>query len=102
PTLTADDRELQLLKEAAALPDAALPDAAQRGYELLDARAARELNPALGGPFAGALLCRRDTVVEPRLVPQAFRDHLLAGGTRQGPRRRGRPPRRRRSASGRL
>jgi glycine/D-amino acid oxidase-like deaminating enzyme len=79
-TLAADDGELQLLKEAAQLPDAA-----QRGYELLDSRAARELNPALRGSFAGALLCRRDAAVEPRLVPGAFRDHLLAGGTGQAP-----------------
>jgi glycine/D-amino acid oxidase-like deaminating enzyme len=75
-TLAADDAELQLMKEATALPDAAL-----RGYELLGPAAARDLNPALCGSFAGALLCRRDAIVEPRLVPQAFRDHLLAGGT---------------------
>ena len=80
-TLATGDAELQLLKEAAELPDAA-----QRGYELLDPQAAaRDLNPELGGSFAGALLCRRDAAVEPRQVPGAFRDHLLAGGTGQAP-----------------
>jgi glycine/D-amino acid oxidase-like deaminating enzyme len=75
-TLAADDAELQLMKEAAALPDAGL-----RGYELLDPAAVRQANPALRGSFTGALLCRRDAIVEPRLVPQAFRDYLLAGGS---------------------
>jgi FAD dependent oxidoreductase TIGR03364 len=74
-TLAADDAELALLKEAADLPDAA-----ERGFELLDAAATREVNPALGGLFAGALLCRRDAIVEPRLVPASFRDYLLAAG----------------------
>lgn len=73
-TLASDDAELALLKEAAAQPDAA-----QRGFELLDAAKAREVNPALQGEFAGALLCRRDAIVEPRVVPAALRDYLLAG-----------------------
>ncbi len=72
-TLAADDAELAVLKEAAELPDAG-----ERGFELLDAAAVRAVNPALGGLFAGALLCRRDAIVEPRLVPAAFRDYLLA------------------------
>lgn len=74
-TLAAGEAELALLKEAAALPDAA-----QRGFELLDPAAAREINPALRGSFAGALLCRRDAIVEPRLVPAAVRGYLAAGG----------------------
>ncbi len=72
-TLAADDAELALLKEAAEMPDAA-----QRGFELLDPAAATHANPALRGEFAGALLCRSDAIVEPRAVPAAFRDHLLA------------------------
>ena len=72
-TLAADGAELQLLKEAAARPDADL-----RGYELLDQAAARGINPALRGEFAGGLLCRMDALVEPRLVPGALRDHLQA------------------------
>jgi FAD dependent oxidoreductase TIGR03364 len=77
-TVATDDAELGLLKEAAALSDAA-----QRGFELLDPAAARAVNPALGGSFAGALLCSRDAIVEPRLVPAAFRDYLLAGTSGQ-------------------
>jgi FAD dependent oxidoreductase TIGR03364 len=78
-TLAASDAELGLLKEAAALPDAA-----RREYELLDAVAARAVNPALRGSFTGALLCHRDAVVEPRLVPGAIRDYLLASGSGRG------------------
>ncbi len=44
-----------------------MPDAAERGFELLDPAAAAEANPALRGEFAGALMCRRDAIVEPRL-----------------------------------
>jgi len=80
-TLAAGDAELALMKEAAALPDAAL-----RGYELIDAATAREVNPALRGEFAGALRCRRDAAVEPRLALPALREHLLAGGTGTGAR----------------
>jgi len=79
-TLAASDAELALLKEAAARPDAS-----QRGYELLDAAAAREANPALRGSFTGALLGHRDAIVEPRLVPGAIREHLIATGPGPGP-----------------
>ncbi len=80
-TLAATEPELALLKEAAALPDAE-----DRGYELLDAAAARLLNPALRGRYAGALHCRRDAIVEPREVPRAIREHLLAtAGLRHTP-----------------
>jgi len=79
-TVASDEAELRLLKEAAAQPDAAI-----RGFELLDAATAREVNPALRGEFAGALRCRRDGAVEPRLVLPAVREHLLAGaGTPAG------------------
>jgi FAD dependent oxidoreductase TIGR03364 len=72
-TVASDDAELGVLKEAAELPDAA-----ERGFELLDQAAAAQINPALRGDFTGALLCRRDAIVEPRLVPRAFRDYLIA------------------------
>jgi FAD dependent oxidoreductase TIGR03364 len=72
-TLAADDAELSLLKEAAERPDAA-----ERGFELLDQPAVADVNPVLRGQFAGALLGRRDAIVEPRKVPAAFRDYLLA------------------------
>ena len=87
---------MSLIKEAAARPDAA-----ERGFELLDAAAAREVNPALRGEFAGALLCTRDAIVEPRAVPAALRAHLLAPGRlplaagprgRRGPAARGPGP----------
>ncbi len=76
-TLASGEAELQLLKEAAAKPDAAV-----RGYELIGAAGVREVNPALRGDFAGALRCRRDAVVEPRLALRALRDHLLGGSDR--------------------
>jgi FAD dependent oxidoreductase TIGR03364 len=78
-TLAAGEAELALLKEAAARPDAAV-----RGYELLDPAAVRDLNPALRGPCAGGLLCHRDAIVEPRLVPAAIRGYLLATGSGRG------------------
>jgi FAD dependent oxidoreductase TIGR03364 len=71
-TLASSEAELQLLKEAAALPDAPV-----RGYELIDEATAREVNPALRGEFAGALRCSRDAIVEPRLALRALREHLL-------------------------
>jgi FAD dependent oxidoreductase TIGR03364 len=74
-TLAAGDAEMSLIKEASALPDAP-----RRGYEVLDVAAARAVNPALRGEFAGALLCTRDAIVEPRAVPSALRAHLLASG----------------------
>ncbi len=78
-TLASDEADLGLLKEAASMPDAA-----ERGFELLDPAAAAELNPALRGEFAGALLCRRDAIVEPRVVPGALRDYLLTTAGRRG------------------
>jgi FAD dependent oxidoreductase TIGR03364 len=78
-TLASDEAELSLLKEAAAQPDAI-----ERGFELLDPVAAAEVNPALRGEFAGALLCRRDAIVEPRRVPGAFREYLMASQARGG------------------
>jgi FAD dependent oxidoreductase TIGR03364 len=73
-TVARGDAELAVLRQAAELPDAG-----QRGFELLDPDAARQVNPALGGELTGALLGGRDAIVEPRLVPAAIRTHLLAG-----------------------
>ena len=78
-TLASDEAELGLLKEAAAMPDAG-----ERGFELLEQAAAVEVNPALRGEFAGALLCRRDAIVEPRKVPAAFCNYLLGSHPRRG------------------
>jgi FAD dependent oxidoreductase TIGR03364 len=74
-TMAASDAELALLKEAAALPDAD-----QRGFELLDPAAARAVNPALQGEFAGALYCRQDAIVEPRHALPALRAYLAGDG----------------------
>ncbi len=80
-TLATDDAELRVLKEAAALPDAG-----QRGFELLDPGAVRAVNPALRGELAGGLLCRADAIVEPRLALPALRGYLAAtaGEARSG------------------
>jgi FAD dependent oxidoreductase TIGR03364 len=77
-TLASGQAEVELLGEAAALPDAG-----ERGFELLDAAQAREVNPALRGDFAGALHGRKDAIVEPRQVLPALREHLLAASGRE-------------------
>jgi FAD dependent oxidoreductase TIGR03364 len=74
-TLATDDAELRVLKEAAALPDAL-----QREFELLDPAGVRAVNPALRGDLAGGLRCRADAIVEPRLVLPALRAHLAGPG----------------------
>ena len=53
-----------------------LPSARAREFELVNPSRAREVNPALGGDFLGALWCRRDGVVEPRATQIALRDVL--------------------------
>jgi FAD dependent oxidoreductase TIGR03364 len=73
-TLATDEAELGLLKEAAALPDAG-----ERGYELLTPGDCRAANGALRGEFTGGLLGRRDAVVEPRQALGALRVHLTSG-----------------------
>ncbi len=56
------------------------PDAAARGYRLLDAGQARDRNPALRGEFAGALWCERDAAVEPRTAQRVLKEVLLGSG----------------------
>jgi FAD dependent oxidoreductase TIGR03364 len=75
-TLASDDVEAAVLREAAGLPDAA-----ERGYQVLDAAAVRALNPALRGTIRAGLFCAKDALVEPRQVPAAIRDYLLATGS---------------------
>lgn len=60
--------------------------AEERGVALVTAEAAAEISPALqsaadAGTLLGALHCRRDAAVEPRLVPGAMRAMLEAGGS---------------------
>jgi len=74
-TLATRDTELALLKEASALPDAG-----QRGFELLDEAGVRAVNPAVRGAIAGGLYCRADAIVEPRLVLPALRDAARGPG----------------------
>ncbi|MFE9482797.1 TIGR03364 family FAD-dependent oxidoreductase [Streptomyces spororaveus] len=63
-----------------AVAEAALarPDAAARGYKLLTAAEAREINPALRGAFEAALWCERDAAVEPRTAQLHLREALRA------------------------
>ncbi len=70
-TVARTEDELLVMKEAANLPDAA-----ERGYGLLDPAGVRRLNPALRGATAGGIYCSRDAIVEPRQVPAAIREHL--------------------------
>ncbi|WP_377266884.1 TIGR03364 family FAD-dependent oxidoreductase [Peterkaempfera sp. SMS 1(5)a] len=74
-TVLRTEAELAVAAEAAARPDAAV-----RGFRLLDAAEARTLNPALRGEFHGALWCERDAAVEPRTAQRALRAKLLASG----------------------
>jgi FAD dependent oxidoreductase TIGR03364 len=74
-TIASDEAELALMKEASALPDAG-----QRGFELLDAARVRERNPAVAGEIHGGLFCERDAIVEPRLVLPTLRATLEGPG----------------------
>ncbi len=67
---------------------AAHPDAAARGISFLEPDDARARNPAVRGDIEGALHCREDAVVEPRLALGALRDHMA---TTYGPRYRFHP-----------
>jgi FAD dependent oxidoreductase TIGR03364 len=55
-------------------------DAVRRGFELLDPRRIRELNPALRGKFLAGLHCSRDGAVESRQALPAIRAHLATTG----------------------
>lgn len=76
-SLTAVRTEAELAVAEQALN---LPDAAERGYRLLDAAETRALNPALRGRLLGALWCERDAAVEPRTAQPALRRALAASG----------------------
>jgi FAD dependent oxidoreductase TIGR03364 len=74
-TIARTPAELAVMQAAAAEPDAA-----ERETSVLTPAEARDVNPAVRGGLAGALWCRRDAIVEPRLVPGALREHLLRAG----------------------
>jgi FAD dependent oxidoreductase TIGR03364 len=56
------------------------PDAARRGFELLEPDGVRALNPVLRGEFLAGLYCARDAAVESRQVLPALREYLAASG----------------------
>lgn len=74
-TLLRTDAEVAVAEEVSARVDAR-----QRGFRLLDADAARAINPALRGKFLAALHCERDAAVESRQALPALRERLQASG----------------------
>ncbi|MFJ7908010.1 TIGR03364 family FAD-dependent oxidoreductase [Kitasatospora sp. NPDC096204] len=76
-SLTAIRTEAELAVAERALT---LPDAAARGYKLLDPDETRAVNPALRGRLLGALWCERDAAVEPRTAQRALRGYLESTG----------------------
>ncbi|WP_427889499.1 TIGR03364 family FAD-dependent oxidoreductase [Kribbella sp. GL6] len=74
-TVCRSEAELAVAKEAAARPDAAA-----RGFQVLDPEQTRERNPALKGDLHGALWCARDAIVEPREILPALRAELEKSG----------------------
>ncbi|WP_422749077.1 TIGR03364 family FAD-dependent oxidoreductase [Mycobacterium sp. WMMD1722] len=74
-TLLRTSDEVAVAEEAAGRTDAAA-----RGFTLLDAEAARRINPALRGKFVAALHCSTDAVVESRQALPAIREYLAASG----------------------
>ena len=55
-------------------------DAESRGFELLSAAEAREVNPVLEGNFVSALWCRKDAAVESRVALAALREYMAKFG----------------------
>jgi FAD dependent oxidoreductase TIGR03364 len=74
-TVLRTEAELAVVKEALARPDAA-----ERGFALLEPGEARACNPELRGEFRAALWCERDGAVESRVALPAIRAHLAASG----------------------
>lgn len=72
-TLLRTDAEVAVAEEVCARTDAG-----RRGFRLLDADAARTVNPALRGKFLAALHCARDGAVESRQALPAIRTVLAA------------------------
>ena len=68
-------------EHAVAAEVVARPDAAVRGWELLDPAGTRKANPALrGDDLLGALWSPHDAQVEPRVTQRALQAHLRASG----------------------
>lgn len=73
-TVARSQEELNVLEQSIELPDAA-----ERGWTLLDEAETKKLNPALRGSFKAALHCSLDAAVEPNQVLTSIRQHLLSG-----------------------
>jgi FAD dependent oxidoreductase TIGR03364 len=73
-TIARTDAEVAVMEESMRLPDAA-----ERGWSLMEQSEAQILNPALRGKFKAALHCAHDAAVEPNQVLSSIRQHLLAG-----------------------
>lgn len=74
-TVALDEVELGVMAEYAASPAAK-----ERDTVLLDADAVRAANPAVAGDMAGALHCRSDAIVEPRVAQPALRAAMADTG----------------------
>lgn len=74
-TVALDGVELEVMDEYAGSVRAK-----ERDTVLLDPREVRTVNPALRGEVAGALHCRRDAIVEPRVAQPALRRAMAATG----------------------
>ncbi|QRN81664.1 MAG: FAD-dependent oxidoreductase, partial [Nocardiopsis sp. BM-2018] len=76
-SLTALTTEAELAVAKAAVQG---PDAQPRDLRLLEPERVREVNPALRGELLGALWCRRDAQVEPRVAQNALQAELARSG----------------------
>ena len=72
-TIAANPEELQVISEASEMSDAQ-----DRGFELLSHAQTKSLEPLLAGNYLGALRCTKDAAIEPNLLFNGLRNHLLA------------------------
>ena len=70
-TIASNAAEWEVMNRAAAMPDAL-----QRGFELLTQEEVQKLEPSLQGKFLGGLLCSKDAAVEPNLLLKGLRAYL--------------------------
>ena len=72
-TVAQNEPELEIIRAAAQLPDAQ-----DRGFELLTSNDVKKLEPVLNGNHLGALRCTTDAAVEPSLLLHGLRTAMLA------------------------
>ena len=70
-TIARTDAELKILEQSMHLADAG-----ERGWQLLSAEEARQVNPAVRGKFQAALHCTFDAAVEPPHILGSIRNFL--------------------------